>query len=170
VTETTKQHVVLCEGFDDRSFWSGWLLFLGCTDPSDRGKKPVKDARGRPVTGKGRYLFRTPAGSDVVVHPFQGRFNAGGAVAEYLEGLVAAAIQAAFPDRGSAVEIWLAAEPRAAIIPKSYGYSYLAKWYAGHGADDFLREIWRDEAVARELRKRLESKGGWRIVERLVAD
>ncbi|MEE8525218.1 MAG: hypothetical protein V3T72_14880 [Thermoanaerobaculia bacterium] len=118
-----KQHVVLCEGFDDRSFWSGWLLHLGCTDPSERGKRTVTDAWGRPVKGKGRYLFRTPAGSDVVVHPFQGR-----------------------------------------------RYSYLAKWYAAHGADDFLREIWRDEIVARQLRQRLESTGAWGVVARLAED
>lgn len=244
--KAAKQHVVLCEGFDDRSFWSGWLKHLGCTDPSERGKKTVTDVWGRPVKGKGRYLFRTLAGSDVVIHPFHGRSNAGSAVAEYLDGqvyapdrmilnldsdadngsgsaeqaaqtiaewhggsavagdgsyqldetrlvpviwkcsdphptpgvprkqtlerLIAASIQAAFPDRGPAVEEWLAAEPRGKTIPKSYGYSYLAKWYAEHGADDFLREIWRDESVALELRKRLEATGAWTIVEDLVAD
>ncbi len=24
----TSQHVVLCEGYDDRAFWAGWLLHL----------------------------------------------------------------------------------------------------------------------------------------------
>lgn len=107
----TKQHVILCEGFDDRSFWSGWLLHLGCIDPSERGKRTVTDAWGRPVKGKGR-----------------------------------------------------------SPTPKNYGYSYLAKWYAAHGADDFLREIWRDEIVARQLRQRLESTGAWGVVARLAED
>jgi len=84
--KTGKQHIVLCEGFEDRDFWAGWLRHLGCTDPTDRGKKTGKDAWGRPVRGKGRYLFRTPAGSSVVVHPFDGRANARKAVGDYLQG------------------------------------------------------------------------------------
>jgi len=243
-----KQHVVLCEGFDDRSFWSGWLQHLGCTDPTDRGKKLANDAWGRPVKGRGRYLFFTPAGSRVLVQPFQGSDNARKAAGEYLQGqvyrpdrmvlnldsdlesgsgnnardavrkiiehhgaevkagshgpfhlegvrvffviwecddsdptpgvprkqtlerLVAASIRAAYPDRGPVVEQWLAAEPRAEVTThKNYGYSYLAKWYAEHGADDFFRAIWRNEAVARKLRERLEKTGAWATVASLVA-
>lgn len=243
-----KQHVILCEGFDDRSFWAGWLGYLGCTDPTDRGKRPACDAWGRPVRGGGRYLFHTPAGSSLIVHPFQGRYNAQRAAGEYLEGqvyrpdqmvlnldsdaengpgdsarqtirrivehhggeiedgsdgpfdlngvqvsaviwecddarstpgvppkqtlerLVAAAIRSAYPPRGPVVDQWLIAEPRAGVINhKNYGYSYLAKWYAEHGADDFLRAIWRDEEVARRLRERLEKSGAWATLGSLVA-
>lgn len=239
-----RQHVILCEGFDDRSFWSGWLQHLKCTDPSDRGKITVKDAWGRQVSG-GRYFFSTPSGSGVIVQPFLGRDNASKAAREYLEGqvyrpdrmilnldsdatnggadgardlvegivrshggkgedgvfdvggiqvfwtiwecddsdppgvprqqtlerLVAASIQAAYPRRGPAVDTWLTAEPRAEVTNhKNYGYSYLAKWYAEHGADDFFRAVWRDEAVASQLRERLEKAGAWRTVADLVAD
>lgn len=242
----TRQHVVLCEGFDDRSFWSGWLRHLGCADPTNRGRSRVNDAWGRPVVG-GRYLFRTPAGSGVLVQPFQGRPNARRAAEEYLrnqvyrpdrlilnldsdadgvpgesardairqivrdhdgevapngdpltvgetrvfsviwecedaeptpgvppkqslERLVSAAIQAAYPDRGPTVDHWLQAEPRAEVDHKNYSYSYLAKWYADHGADDFLRAIWRDNSVAVHLQGRLESTGAWEPVASLVAD
>lgn len=79
-----KQHVVLCEGYDDRSFWKGWLLHLGCTDPTDGGRKAVPDVWGRPVQGQGRYLFHTPAGSDVIVQPYNGRDNARQATTDYL--------------------------------------------------------------------------------------
>lgn len=80
-----KQHVILCEGYDDRSFWKGWLLHLGCIDPS-RGGRSVSDAFGREVKGGGRFLFRTPAGSDVIVQPFHGRDRAKLAVEDYLGG------------------------------------------------------------------------------------
>lgn len=244
-----KQHVILCEGFDDRSFWAGWLLHLDCTDPTDRGKRPARDAWGRPVKGGGRYLFRTPGDSSVLVHPFHGRANAGKAAGEYLGGqvyrpdlmilnldsdaengsadgaraafrrivedhggklegdgdgpfdldgvrlsaviwecgdddptpgvprkqtlerLVAAAIQAAYPARGPVVDEWLAAEPRGGEPrPKNYGYSYLAKWYAEHGADDFFRAIWRQQEVVARLRERLEKTGAWATVASLVDD
>jgi len=77
---------------------------------------------------------------------------------------------AAYPDRGPAVDGWLATEPLAEITHKNYGYSYLAKWYAEHGADDFFRALWRDEAVAGQLRARLEKTGAWQTVASLVAD
>lgn len=82
----SKPHVILCEGYEDRSFWRGWLLHCGCSDPSEGGRKPATDIFGRPVKGSGRHLFRTPAGSDVIVQPFQGRSNAGRATREYLGG------------------------------------------------------------------------------------
>ncbi len=243
-----KQHVILCEGFDDRSFWAGWLLHLGCDDPTDRGKKEVQDAWGRPAKGKGKYFFHTPAGSGVLVQPFEGKANTRKAAREYLRGqvyrperlilnldsdaengsgesardvvrgivehyggetkgavdgpfhlgevqissviwecddadptpgvppkqtlerLVAASIRAAYPDRGPVVDSWLAAEPLADVTHKNYGYSYLAKWYAEHGADDFFRVVWRTEAVAEQLRRRLKTTGAWATVESLAAD
>lgn len=87
-----------------------------------------------------------------------------------LERLVSAAIRAAYAGRGEAVDHWLAAEPRGESTgPKSYGFSYLAKWYADHGADDFYRAIWRDPDVARELRARLEISGAWAVAQALIS-
>jgi hypothetical protein len=242
-----RQHVVLCEGFDDRSFWRGWLLHLGCSDPTDRGRRRVNDAWGRPVTGAGRYLFRTPAGSDIIVQPFGGRSKARQAAEEYLgrrqayrparvvlnldgdaddgkgtraedqirgvardlgaavegrgpyaiedsflypviwqcgdpdptaglpgkqtlERLAAAAILAAYSGRGPAVSSWLDAEPLGLKLPRSYGYSYFAKWYSNHGAANFYEALWQDEAVTRELKTRLEDTGASRYVDELVGD
>ncbi len=247
MTSEAKQHVVLCEGFDDRSFWKGWLLHLGCTDPSNGGTKAVNDVFGHPVKGEGRFLFHTSAGSDVVVKPFGGRANAARPVEEYLGGhqiyrpdrvvlnldcddaidatgsaedqvrtiarglgaagdgrgpfeidgsrlyavlwecgdpdptpgvprkqtlerLVTAAIRAAAPDRGPAVEHWLNAEPQGLRLPKSFGYSYFAKWYSDHGEGHFYESLWQDEAVVRELEERLRSSGAWQTVEKLVQD
>lgn len=243
-----KQHIVLCEGFEDRDFWAGWLRHLGCTDPTDRGRKKVTDAWGRTVAG-GKFLFRTPGGSNVIVDHFRGRANARRAAKVYLQGganrpdrlvinldsdaengsgdggaleairqivrhcdgaaasgsagpfqlddvqvfpviwecadpetpgvpgkqtlerLVTAAIQAAYPDRGPVVADYLAAEPRVEVTPaKSYSYSYYAKWYGDHGVGDFFKAIWLDEAVARQLRERLEKTGSWEAVVSLVED
>lgn len=247
--KTGQQHVVLCEGFEDRDFWAGWLRHLGCTDPTDRGKKIAQDAWGQQVKGKGRYLFRTPSGSSVIIQPFDGRNKARKTARDYLQGevnrpdrlvvnldsdaengsgesgaleairqivrdnggeaasgsagpfhlddvwifpviwecddpqtpgvprkqtlerLVTAAIQAAYPDRGPVVADYLAAEPRFEVTPaKSYSYSYYAKWYGNHGVGDFFKAIWLDEAVAHQLRERLEKTGSWETVASLVED
>lgn len=57
--------VILCEGYHDRAFWSGWLLHLGCTDPGlpkpgRTGRQEVVDAGGRTVKG-GDFMFLTSA-------------------------------------------------------------------------------------------------------------
>ena len=57
-----RQHIVLCEGFDDRSFWTGWLLHLGCDDPSQGGRTTAYDKWGHPIRGRGRFAFTTAAG------------------------------------------------------------------------------------------------------------
>ncbi|NJL26977.1 MAG: hypothetical protein HC897_03390 [Thermoanaerobaculia bacterium] len=238
-TKLGRQHVILCEGYDDRSFWAGWLSEgLACRDPTNKGTKRISDAWNRPVKD-GRFLFESPTGEKILIHPFHGRSRARQALGEYLddvqaespdllvlsidsdatettgdnvpgrslfdqivreragsteislvlwecndphptpgvpekqtlERLVSAAIRAAYAGRGEAVERWLDAEPRAESTgPKSYGFSYLAKWYADQGADDFYRAIWRDPDVARELRSRLEASGAWAVAENLARD
>jgi hypothetical protein len=247
VSVEPRQNVVLCEGFDDRSFWKGWLLHLGCSDPTEGGRKQVQDVRGRIVTGKGRYLFRTPTGSDVIVQPFRGRNNARQAVEEYLgdrqpvrpgrvilnldadeeaepsssaedqirgiaealggirreqgayeirgsllypviwrcedgeptpglpekqtlERLAASAIRAAEPLRGEGVQTWLDGEPVGLALPRSYSYSYFAKWYSNHGEGHFYECLWQDEVVVRELQRQLEPTGAWQYVDELVHD
>ena len=238
-------HLVLCEGYDDRSFWSGWMQAVGCAI-----RKGIPDIYGRSVGG-GRFHFHTPQESSVVVRSYGGRANLSNAILDELkdhrkdyrirrlvlnldsdaeageegtsardavrqiavshsaqvddparehfdldgmsvstviwecpndsevdgvprqqtlERLVAASIQAAYPGRGESVERWLADEPPGGTSHKNYGLSFLAKWYADHGADDFYRAIWRDELVAAELRSRLEATGAWAVVEDLVAD
>ena len=88
-----------------------------------------------------------------------------------LERLICAAIHAAHPKRGAGVQEWLDAPPRLETpVSKNFSYSYLAKWYAKHGADDFFRQVWRDGTVAQELRRRLEATEAWKTVESLVAD
>lgn len=61
------QHVILCEGYDDRAFWTGWLQHLGCTS---RGRG-ARDPWGRPVRG-GEYAFDTPGGCFLRVVPVGG--------------------------------------------------------------------------------------------------
>ncbi len=80
-----KQHVILCEGYDDRSFWVGWLRYLQCTDPSDQGRKRAVDAYGNPVQGRGRYLFHSPTGACIIVRPYGGRSKLRRAANEYVK-------------------------------------------------------------------------------------
>lgn len=241
-----RQLDILCEGFDDRSFWAGWLLHLGCMDPTEAGKKDARDARGDKVKGGGRFLFES-GNWKIVITPYHGRSKAKKTVEDFLRGdaeapdvlvlnldldaedekaapgrdlfhgiladygivtadgdgpfklestdihavlwecrepaeatpgvptkqtlerLVSSAIHAAYPDRSPTVQDWLDAEPIHAIGPKNFSYSYLAKWYAEQGADDFFRALWRDDAVAAELRSLLEASGAWDRVTGLLA-
>lgn len=63
-------HVILCEGFDDQVFWSGWLQErMRCEDGRER-----RDAHGRTIE-KGCFHFHTPRGSSIVIRPYRGRAN-----------------------------------------------------------------------------------------------
>lgn len=69
------ESVVLCEGYHDRSFWTGWLERLGCRDARRRADgtlgPPPRDPFGVPVT-QGHFAFITPAGSFLRVQPCGG--------------------------------------------------------------------------------------------------
>jgi len=85
-----------------------------------------------------------------------------------LERLVVAAIVAAYPQRGASVAAWLAAAPTGGTSHKNHALSYLAKWYAENGPDDFYKELWRDPSTAPELERRLRQSGAWAEVEALA--
>lgn len=51
----TPDNVILCEGYHDRAFLSGWLAHLGCKTLKD---KPYRD--GKPLRGGGQFGYRTP--------------------------------------------------------------------------------------------------------------
>lgn len=87
-----------------------------------------------------------------------------------LERLVVAAIVAAYPQRGAGVADWLAAAPRGGDSHKHHARSYLAKWYAENGPDDFYNGLWRDPKTAPELERRLRVSGAWGSVEALARD
>lgn len=63
----TRQHVILCEGYDDRSFWAGWLERLEC-----RSAGPGSIDAWNEEVKNGKYLFTTPNGSFILVEPARG--------------------------------------------------------------------------------------------------
>lgn len=86
-----------------------------------------------------------------------------------LERLVCAALTAAYPARGPAVESWLAARPQAPSAgAKEYAWSHMAGWYARCGCDAFYRTLWSDSTLVVELESRLRASGAWRIAEALA--
>jgi hypothetical protein len=203
VTEKTrKQHVVLCEGFEDRDFVDH---FHGRSNARRAAKVYLLGGASRP----GRLVINLDSdaengsreGALEAIRQIARHYGAEGASGnvgpfyiddvrifpviwecadpetpgvpgkQTLERLVTAAIQASYPDRGPVVADYLAAEPRVEVPPaKSYSYSYYAKWYGNHGVGDFFKAIWLDEAVARQLRERLETSGAWETVASLVDD
>ena len=87
-----------------------------------------------------------------------------------LERLVCAALVAAYPDRGPAVQQWLDSRPNDApqAGAKEFAWSHMAGWFAERGCDAFYRKLWKDDRVARELKSRLAGCGAWRIAEALA--
>jgi hypothetical protein len=73
------ESVILCEGYHDRAFWSGWLAWLGCTDPGIQagktGRVPVVDPWGVEVKGRGQHAFLSPGGKFIRVIPCNGKSN-----------------------------------------------------------------------------------------------
>jgi len=87
-----------------------------------------------------------------------------------LERLVCAALRAAYPERAAAVAAWLSARPAPPpSTPKEHAWSHMAGWYADKSCDEFYQAVWRDDAVARQLRARLEASGAWRVAAALAA-
>lgn len=72
------ESVVLCEGFYDRSFWSGLLLHSGCTDPGMRPnvskRTPFPDP-WKVTVGQGQFGFASQSGHFVRVKPCDGKTN-----------------------------------------------------------------------------------------------
>ncbi len=73
------ESVIFCEGYHDRAFWQGWLLYLGCVDPgapapgsSRRGvvRDPWKDK-----VEAGQHAYHTKGGHFLRVVPCKGKQN-----------------------------------------------------------------------------------------------
>lgn len=61
------ESVIVCEGYHDRAFLSGWLQWHGCKGLEN---KPYRD--GKKVKGKGQFAFRTPRGGWLRIVPTHG--------------------------------------------------------------------------------------------------
>lgn len=72
------ESVVLCEGFYDRSFWSGLLQYMGCTDPGIRPDTSTRVTFPDPwkVTIKqGQFGFASKSERCIRVKPCGGKSN-----------------------------------------------------------------------------------------------
>jgi hypothetical protein len=83
------QHVILCEGYDDRAFWAGWLLHMGLRDlsrrPDSHRRQQVKDPWDRPVT-QGQFGFATASGAFVRLVSCDGGENVAPMAAQFIKG------------------------------------------------------------------------------------
>jgi hypothetical protein len=73
------ESLILCEGYHDRAFWKGWLLYLGCTDPSTPApgsarRSVVLDPWGTRVVA-GHYAYSSRTGRFIRVVPCHGKSN-----------------------------------------------------------------------------------------------
>ncbi|MCU0655224.1 MAG: hypothetical protein MUF64_08035 [Polyangiaceae bacterium] len=230
--------VILCEGFDDRSFWKGWLLRLGCEEllkaknkdalpvlatgdrtggtfdyatPAARilrvvpcnQKKPTEEAniklKRREVDSLGAILINLDLDDRKIedthdeIETLRQKYGgtaispdafsldggeskvfsavwwlddtsppAGTPEQNSLERIVCWAIINAYPDRGSAVEAWLASRtnpPAEDKRHKASAWSFYAGWYNDHGTGDFYSHVWKDDKVRDFLEKALGKIG-----------
>ena len=69
------ESVILCEGYQDRAFWTGWLEFLGCSSAHYLPNAPggqQKDPWGKPIS-RGQYGYDSPTGKFLRVVPCGGK-------------------------------------------------------------------------------------------------
>lgn len=86
-----------------------------------------------------------------------------------LERLVCAAVVAAYPNRGPAVQGWLDSRPDGPDAgPKEFAWSHMAGWYAERACEGFYRAVWKDGKLVSELESRLRQCGAWLIAEALA--
>jgi hypothetical protein len=80
--------IILCEGYHDRAFLQGALLYLGCKDPGEQPgspRKPVLDTWGKRVVG-GAYGYQSKRGDFIVVQPCGGKDRIPVQLRELLQG------------------------------------------------------------------------------------
>ena len=53
------ERVVICEGYDDRAFWKGWLTSLGRVDARDSATGIALAPDGKRVS-QGHFAYRSP--------------------------------------------------------------------------------------------------------------
>ena len=72
------ESVILCEGYQDRAFWAGWLESLGCHNlgrrPARMGRIRVLDPWNVEVSG-GEFAFHSKSSKFVRVVPCHGKDN-----------------------------------------------------------------------------------------------
>lgn len=68
MTDPTES-VIVCEGYFDRAFWTGWLVHLGCTDPGTMVPDPWKDM----VAGRGQRAYYSASEGFVRLIPAGGK-------------------------------------------------------------------------------------------------
>lgn len=83
-----------------------------------------------------------------------------------LERIICTAIARAYPDRASAVQVWLDGRPALPPdrSPKEHSWSYMAGWYADLGCDAFLTNLWSDPEVAAALGELLSTSSLQNII------
>jgi hypothetical protein len=86
-----------------------------------------------------------------------------------LERLVVGALAETYATRGQSASDWLASRPERPSEgePKAHMWTHMAGWFAGHGCDSFLRQLWSDPQLATAFRRLLDLD--WPVIERLVA-
>lgn len=93
-----------------------------------------------------------------------------------LERVICTAAAAVWPRRLESLGRWLRERPDPSVrivgddtgpdaVAKTYGWTLMGAWFAEHGCDDFLRQVWKNGPLADELQRILTESGAWRALE-----
>lgn len=87
-----------------------------------------------------------------------------------LERLVCAAIAEAWPERAARVADWLGrVKTGVRSGPKAFAWAHMAGYYPDAACDEFYQALWREEAIAAALERRLAATGAAEFVRALAA-
>lgn len=129
------------------------------------------------IVSEGRFLIDGGARSvDVMVWRCDGPPREGVPAQQCLERVLCTAAAAVWPDRMASVGRWLRERPEPTTrvsgdaegapptIAKSHGWTLMAGWFADHGCDDFLKQVWRSP-MRDALEKLLVESGAWATLD-----
>jgi len=86
-----------------------------------------------------------------------------------LERMACSAMLEAYPERGAVVSSFLTAEPTSPVIgPKHHAWSYMAKWSADRGCEDFYSALWEDEQIKNALIEIMTGNETWSTLEQVL--
>jgi len=112
---------------------------------------------------------------DLVVWHCAGEPREGVPEQQCLERLLCTAAATVWPQRAESLGRWLRERPEPSVrmggeapdhrgaetIAKTYGWTWMAGWFAEHGCDDFLRQVWKDASLGDELQRLLTKSGAF---------
>ena len=142
-----------------------------------KAQQELKNQKKEPFESKEagqHFQIKTQRGATQIHWVVWGTANSGGQnlpTQQTLERMICAAILEVYPDRAGPVNQFLTATPLPPgdTNPKSYAWSFMAKWAGESGCDRFYQALWEDEQVRESLKNIMTETGAWQAIENCLS-